>query len=150
MKKVAIFFLMHLLLTSHFALAEDDIVFKKLISTRSLKCEFGPGLSASWKNGQLKLKNDDFNVTIFFDSIDMNKGKARMIANQGSADVMVIPGPLSINFFEETGSGNMIFTSVFPNYSKDTEDFISVTSRHVNLPGGPLPSQYHGTCKVWE
>ena len=87
---------------------------------------------------------------IFFDSIDMEKGTARAIANQGSADVMVIPAPMSITFIEQTGIGNVIFTSVFPNYSKGTEDFIAVTSRHLNLPGGPLPSQYHGTCKIWE
>jgi hypothetical protein len=130
--------------------AEDDVVFKKLITTKTLKCKFGPGLSASWNHGQLKLERDDFKAVIFFDSIDMDKGTARTIANQGSSDVAVIPGVLFITFIEQTGGGNVIFTSVFPNYAKGTEDFISVTSRHINLPGGPLPSQYHGTCKIWD
>ena len=130
--------------------AEDDPVFKKLITTKTLKCQFGPGLSASWEHGQLKLENADFKATIFFDSINMDKGTARKIANQGSADVALIPGVMLITFIEQTGNGNVIFTSVFPNYSKGTEDFIAVTSRHMNLPNGPLPSQYHGTCKIWE
>jgi hypothetical protein len=131
------------------AFAEDD-VFKKLITTKTLKCQFGKGLSASWEHGQLKLINDNFNATIFFDSIDLDKGKARKIANQGSSDVAAIPGVMFITFIEQTDGGNVIFTSVFPNYAKGTKDFISVTSRHINLPGGPLPSQFHGTCKIWE
>jgi hypothetical protein len=130
--------------------AEADDVFKRLVNTKSLKCQFGKGSVASWKHGPVKLNNDDFNATIYFDSIDFDKGTARKIANQGSTDVAVIPGVMFITFIEQTGLGNMIFTSVFFHYVKGTEDFISVTSRHVNLFDGPLPSQYHGTCKVWE
>ncbi len=148
MKRIIFLVVVFFILPS-FIFAADD-VFKKLITTKSLKCQFGKGLSASWEHGQLKLENDDFKTIIFFDSIDMDKGKARMIANQGSSDVAVIPGVMFITFIEQTGGGNVIFTSVFPNYAKGTEDFISVTSRHINLPGGPLPSQYHGTCKIWE
>jgi hypothetical protein len=150
MKRAAKFILMILLLIPHSAFADEDVVFKKLITTKTLKCQFGPSLSASWEHGKLKLHNDDSKAVIFFDSINMDKGTARMIANQGSSDVDVIPGVMFITFIEQTGSGNLIFTSVFPDYAKGTEDFISVTSRHINLPGGPLPSQYHGTCKIWE
>jgi hypothetical protein len=59
-----------------------------------------------------------------------------------------LPGVLFITFIEQTGGGNVIFTSVFPNYAKGTEDFISVTSRHVNLPGGPLPLSRHFFLKI--
>ena len=150
MKRIAIFILLFTFLTSHFSFAEEKTAFKKLISTKCLKCEFGLGASAIWEHGQLKLKKDHIDTTIIFDSIDTEKGKARMIASQGSADVMVIATFRSITFIEPIESGNMSFTSIFPNYSKGTGDFIAVTSRHMNLPGGPLPSQYHGTCKIWE
>ncbi|UCE04968.1 MAG: hypothetical protein JSW07_15275 [bacterium] len=150
MKRISVFILLFTFSTSHFSFAEEKTVFKKLITTKCLKCQFGPGASANWKQGQLKLEKDNCSLTIIFDSIDIDKGKARMIANQGSADVMVIATPQSITFIEPIGSGNWCFTSVFPNYSKVTGDFIAVISRHINMPGGPLPSQYHGTCKIWE
>ncbi len=150
MKRIAIFILLFTFSTSYFSFAEEKAAFKKLITTKCLKCQFGLSASAIWEQGQLKLKKDHIDATIIFDSIDIEKGKARMIANQGSSDVMVIATFRSITFIEQIESGNMSFTSIFPNYSKGTGDFIAVTSRHMNLPGGPLPSQYHGTCKVWE
>ena len=118
MKRIAIFILLFTFSTSYFSFAEEKAAFKKLITTKCLKCEFGIGASAIWEQGQLKLKKDELNTTIIFDSIDTEKGKARMIANQGSADVMVIATFRSITFIEQTGGGNISFTSIFPNYSK--------------------------------
>ena len=69
MKRAAKFILIILLLIPHFAFADEDVIFKKLITTKTLKCQFGPGLAASWEHGKLKLHNDDLKAVIFFNSI---------------------------------------------------------------------------------
>lgn len=122
----------------------------KLIRARSLKCTFGPGASARWETGEPKISLDQFDITYLFDSIDLKSGKARFLGNQGAGDVMVYPTPAGITFIEETGSGNLAFTTVFSTLIKGTDEFVGVTSRHMDFFGHLLPSQYQGTCKIWD
>ena len=129
--------------------AEDD-VFSQLLRAKCLKCSFEEGVSTSWHAKGVKIESDQWKGDTIFDSIDIKNGRARNIGNQGSADAIVIGSPAGITFIEKTGSGNMVFTTVFPLYSPGTDEFCAVMSRHMNLMTAVLPSQYYGTCRVWE
>ena len=129
--------------------AQGDAV-EKLFKTKSLKCTFEMGTSGDWEKGELNIEKSRYGGSLHFDSIDLKEGEARLIGKQDATDVMVIVTPGGITFMELTDTGNVIFTTVFPEYKKGTRDFIAVSSRHMNLPGGPLTAQYYGTCKVWE
>jgi hypothetical protein len=134
---------------------EVAATYKRLTQSRSLKCVFVEGAQADWSNGRLNIsttKNEEF--ALHFDSIDAKKGTARLIGNAGAADVATILTAQGLTFIEQTPSGNLNFTTVFPFYKKGTQDFVAVTSRHLLFPGidgkKPFPSQGHGTCQVWE
>lgn len=132
------------------ALAEAKDAFKKLATAKSLKCTFGPGAFSNWKAGYPKIEKDRFDVALHFDSINLKTKTARLIGSQGAADVTLYLLPSGLTFAEETGSGNMVFTTIFASQKEGTDEFIAVTSRHMDLMGSPLPSQYHGTCKILE
>jgi hypothetical protein len=130
--------------------AERD-PFDVLLSARSLKCQFGPGSSGQWKNEKPSIEAARFDVTLHFDAIDLKAGKARFIGNQGASDVTALTTETGITFIERTGFGNLVFTTVFAETNAAGDMFYAVTSRHMNLlAGGPLPSQYLGTCTVWQ
>jgi len=84
---------------------------------------------------------------LHFDSIDRKNGTARMIGNEGAEDVTLVGMPFNLTIIERTGFGNFTFTTIYGDYQDDS--FTAVHSRHMDLPGGPRSSQFHGTCKVW-
>jgi len=129
--------------------AEDD-VFSRLLGAKCLKCSFKEGVVTEWHPKGLKIESDQWKGETIFDSIDIKQGEARIIGNQGSSDIILIGSPTGLTFIEQTGSGNVIFTTVFPLYSPGTDQFCAVMSRHMNLFTKALPSQYYGTCRVWE
>lgn len=151
---VIVIVILGLLLTS--AWADDSTApYKRLAQSRSLKCLFVEAAQADWSTGRLNtstIKNEKF--ALHFDSIDAKKGTSRLIGNVGAADLVAVLTLEGLTFIEQTPSGNHNFTTVFPFYKKDTQEFVAVTSRHVMLPDvdseSPLPSQRHGTCRVWE
>jgi len=150
MKRLCKLLLPSFLFVAVTATAQDD-VFKALVSAKSLKCEFGPGSVGKWSGANVTVQRDTFDVTLHFDSINAQAGKARLIGNQGAADVAVLLSSGSITFVEQTGAGNFAFTTIFPERVPGTDEFYVVTSRHmVLLSGRPLASQYHGKCKVWQ
>jgi hypothetical protein len=126
-----------------------ESVFGRLANMKSLRCTFGPGTYGDWKGGNLKIGKNSLG-TLQFDSIDVKTNTARMIGNVAAGNVTVFLTPAGLTFVEQTDSGNMIFSTVFASYKKNTTDFIAVTSRHIDMLDGPLPSQYHGSCKAWE
>ncbi len=110
---------------------------------RSIKCEFNDGVFRSWSE-TTKLVRDG--LSLVFDSINANKGTARLIGNAGTADVMVAASTGHINFIEMTGSGNMNLTSVYVFKS----EMRAVHSRHVGSAERPMFSQYYGTCRAYD
>ena len=134
---------------AHDASAQDD-AFKALFAARSLKCEIGPGTAAKWSDAKISLAKDSANLTVHFDSVDVKSGKARLIGNQGAGDVAVWGTASGITFVEMTGFGNLVITTVFPQQIRGRPEFYAVMSRHIaGFGGNPIPSQYHGSCKVW-
>jgi len=128
---------------------EED-AFSRLLEAKCLKCSFKKGFSTSWHATGVKTESDQWKGDTVFDSIDIKQGKARIIGNQGASDIISIGSPSGITFIETTGIGNMIFTTVFPLYRHETDQFCAVMSRHMNLLTEALPSQYYGTCTIWE
>jgi hypothetical protein len=139
-----------LLLAGGIAIAQDDS-FKVLLAARSLKCQIGPGSVAKWSDGKVAIEKDTFASATHFDSIDLKSGKARLIGDQGASDVSVWATASGITFVEQTGFGNLVFTTVFSERIPGKADFYAVVSRHMlMLRGNPLPSQYHGSCRIWQ
>ena len=136
--------------TAHAQQADEP--FARLLGARSIRCELGKGTQASWDGGKLKLESSNFGKggQVTFDSIDAKAGKARIVANVGAGDVLVLVTIAGLTFVEQTALGNVNFTTVFASYdSPSSRRFVAVSSRHQNL-NGPFPSQYHGTCSVLE
>ena len=149
--------------------AENDAL-EKLMSAKSLVCEFPTGTFADWQGATLKLDNDRMKGQYHFDNINLKNKSARVIGNIGAVDVMVFASPGGLTFMEATGMGNMIYTTVFPSYlaqktipgatepdaltkSQLPKAFMAVMSRHLfdpELTHLPMPSQFHGYCRVLE
>lgn len=125
-----------------------DVTLKALLAARSLKCGFPVNAVTDWKSGTPKVTVGREDFTLHFDGIDVKAQKARLIGNQGAGDLGVLATGAGLHFMEQTGWGNINFTTVFA--SRAAGGFIAVASRHVDLLGGPLPSQYHGVCKLWQ
>jgi hypothetical protein len=147
--KISIFLLICCILPFSLVSAEQDH-FESLSKAKGLKCQFSTGLTGDWHKGILKIKEGSIEGNLHFDSIDFKARQARFIGNNGTTDVTAILTAEAATFVERTPSGNFIFTSVFPDYKRGTSEFIAVMSRHLMFLGGPIPSQHHGTCKVWD
>ena len=148
--KVTVLVLMSCVLSFSMVAAEQN-PYALLINAKSLKCQFSMGTVGEWTKGKLEIKEDGIEGSLHFDNINYKSREARLIGNNGSADLTALLTTEAATFIEESSSGNLIFTSVFPEYKKGTSEFIAVMSRHINKHylGGPSPSQLHGLCKVW-
>ena len=130
--------------------AEDTL--GRLMHATSLRCKFDHGSTASWDKGRLVLKLVRWGEggAFVFDSINIKTGKARLVGNNAAGDVNVLVTPGLLTFIESTPSGNINITSVFERSPTFVDDeFVAVTSRHVDIMR-PTPSQYHGTCRVFD
>ncbi len=124
----------------------------RLINVKSLKCTIGPGNSADWNSGFPRPEKTGWGKgnILHFDSINLKTKKARIIGNRGATDVVVMMTLKGIHFLEGTGSGNIIFSTVF--FHRTKKGYAFVTSRHLDFGfgNGPFPSQFHGTCKIFD
>jgi hypothetical protein len=135
------------------SLHAQDETLSRLQTSRSLKCTFPIGSVADWKASGPVMERDPKGMSLHYDAIEWNGKRARLIGNQGAGDVGTITGLAAITFVELTPVGSVNVTTVFAAYQPGTTDFIAVTSRHVGtgIPGlPPVPSQYYGSCRVWE
>jgi hypothetical protein len=142
-----------LVLLSTQTLASDEDPLRRLLATKSLKCEFGQGTSAEWVDGQLKVESavfssDPTKAPIHYDTINLKTHSARIIGNSGSTDATVLPSADGISIVEKPLGGGIVVTTVFAHYDRERR-FISVLSKHVNVMG-PFPQQYYGICKIWD
>lgn len=135
------------------ALAFDEAAYKELMGAKTLKCSFDKGSHIDWSSGVPKISNSKYsdskeNSYAIFDSIDLASKKARGVGSQGAVDVDLITTPTGITFIEFTQSGNLSVTTVFSTHEKDSNKFLAVESRHMDMVGQPIPSQYCGTCEA--
>jgi len=119
-------------------------------SNLSLRCVFDVGTNANFQEKTVEAEKAKGSTLppIIFDQIDTLSGTARMIGNAGAETVTALSRSNSIHLVELTASGNLNVTTVFnTNDSNSSFDYPVVHSRHIDLSGGPLPSQYYGFCK---
>ncbi len=110
----------------------------------SLRCHFLGGISAEIKDGGFEPETAG-PMTFTFVDIDLDAGTARMVGNIAVETISVSTTPAGFHFLDITDSGNLIVTTAFVVASKGP--YPAVHSRHVNLLGEALPSQYYGTCR---
>src|SRR5262249_9106271 len=118
-------------------------------------CTLGPGALADWRSGtpgtplvsQATFASQPSDRLIQFDSIDLKAGKARNIGNNGAGDVIALVGGGGLTFVDPKPAGVTI-TTVFGSSVKG--QYVVVYSSHLLLLGMPRPSQYYGTCQIWE
>ena len=121
--------------------------------TISVRCKFSHGQATNFDKGKpttSRVPGSDM-PDLVFDQVDAQKGTARLIGNQGAADVMVDrAGNDTIHLIEMTGSGSLNTTTIYQlNANKGaSHQYPVVHSRHINSMSSmsPYPSQYLGTC----
>ncbi len=132
--------------------AADDAM-SRLSKARSLKCDFGPGRHAEWREGLLVVGSGRFGPpgpqsTIHYDSINASTRKARVIGAVGASDLEVFADASGVTLVERVPHGGLAITTVYGSYDKK-QAFPAVLSKHVNVLG-PFPQQYYGSCVAWE
>ena len=125
----------------------------RLKRLRSLKCEFGPGAHAEWKNGGVNVGSGRFGPpgeksTIHYDAISLPTRRARVIGTGGSADLELLPSAVGLTLVEQIPAGGVVITTVYGSYDAKGA-FPAVMSKHVDLVG-PFPQQYYGSCVPWD
>jgi len=113
-------------------------------------CTFGPGNSAEWPNGKIRLGTSAWQGgPVDFGSIDINAGTAQMNGSgvtrmgSGSIGVTVVPTDAGLNFSGIVGHGTLVVTTVFSGLDA-AGHHIAVMSSH-GLTGLET-AQFYGTC----
>jgi len=121
-----------------------------LNEAKSLKCDFGPGISTELKWDDPNPENIRVDEPVYLSDIDLQAGNARLVSSEGDRNVATKLSPMTVNFVWMSGMWDMSMITVYPYYLKDSEDFPAVWSRHRYLEKGPLASQVYGICRVAE
>src|SRR5262245_15920541 len=123
-----------------------------LMKARSVKCVFTNGVFTVFEKTAFESKPAGQKpIDLHFDAIDTKEGTARVIGNQGAGDVSVFATLGGLTFMEPVGSGGLNFTTVFGDSTGLENEYLGVHSRHRPVPmelGGPMLSQWYGTCRI--
>jgi hypothetical protein len=113
----------------------------------ALRCNFTDMALTEFKSGRRTIKSTNEKGTAVYDNIDIEHGTARIVASAAD-DLNVKWLADALWFIEKPPLGGLIVTTVFPNYSEGTEDFIVLESRHSVIGKYILGEQSSGTCSV--
>jgi len=116
------------------------------LQAKAFSCNFESGLFTSFENGAPESEPSG-ELSFVFASVDLEKGSAQMVGNNGAADVFLLAGSRTLHFLEQTPTGNLNVTTIYQDRS-DNGHLIAVHSRHVGVEGDPWMSQYWGTCEA--
>jgi hypothetical protein len=133
--------------------ADDDRVLR-LRSVKSLLCTFTAHSDTTFENGHRKIESAASNgldlAPVTYDNIDVARGTARIITNNGAADLTAKWQADALWLIETTPAGNVIVTTIFPKYAEGTHDFIVLESRHSSIGRFVLGEESSGSCRVLE
>jgi len=124
----------------------------RLRGARSLRCAFTSSVNTWVRSGHRSIEQTDEKGSAVYDNIDLSKGKARIVANNGASDIVVWIERTwgSLWMRERTTSGNEIITTVFPMYAEGTDEFIALEARHSIVGQIVLGQESFGTCRILE
>ena len=136
----------NLLFTAVIAFASLQIYAAEVELT--FRCKFSEGHSTNFDNGNPISKRSEF-PDLLFDKINVEKGTARIIGNNGAVDIVAISGSESVHLIEQTAVGNLSIATIFNNEKfKKVNSFPIVISRHMTIAVSPHTSQHRGLCKL--
>ena len=89
------------------------------------------------------------NMDLIITDIDLTKGKAKMVGNNGNTEIQVLRSGLGLIFIEMTRFA-IHTTVVFDTKTKDMgkSDFPTIQSRNILMFGNGMISQLAGKCKA--
>jgi hypothetical protein len=130
--------------------AEDPA--SRLRGARSLRCNFISTVNTWVRNGHRTTEQISEKGSAVYDNIDVAKGTARIVANNGASDVVVWVERTfgSLWLRERAPSGNEIVTTIFPMYAEGTDAFVVLEARHSMVGQIVLGQDSFGTCKILE
>ena len=133
------------------ASANADDLADRLRHARGLRCTYtAESVTAFGPEGR-KITTDHDVYSVTFDSIDVERGTARVTDRNIAADVTVKWQPnefgAALWFVETAPAGNLLVTAVFARQTPGSDEFIALESRQssVLFVSGSMAS---GTCKV--
>ena len=157
---------------------EADKDFTRLLKAKSLRCTFTTGVLALFESARPRVEQfvtdtrprpgpggADVKATdpVYFDSIDYQAQKARVIAQLGTGTVAAYATPAGIYFIERPALGGIVlyfvFSRVISTSVASLGEFIVVSTLHTTVPDRdfnksgrwvPAAEQSYGTCKVWQ
>ena len=169
MKKMICSFIFGIIFFATLAHAQINEIQEKLLSSKTLECEFPTGMGAEWGKESLKIEPDSMGKFIIT-NIDINNKVAKMIGKAGTSELRVRTSLIGLSF---TSTDDVVFQitfiTVFPvNVGQrkieglKVDDlkalqiptaFVAVLSTHTLVPMSihplnmqPSPSQVYGYC----
>lgn len=133
--------------TASAQIAPPDDALRALTEAKSLKCEFPWVASVDWDKDQPTTTTGVQEFGFHIDGLDRRGGKARLIGDAGSEDLLMVVGDESVSFIERVPLGTINVTAVYAWRDKRGR-FKAVHSMHTAI-GGPSPSQNYGYCQSW-
>jgi hypothetical protein len=113
----------------------------------TFRCKFSEGQSTTFDDGSPSSKRSEF-PDLIFDKINVEKGTARIIGNNGAVDIVAMRGSESVHLVEQTATGNLSISTIFTNEKfKKINSYPIVISRHMSIAVSPHISQHRGLCK---
>jgi hypothetical protein len=110
-------------------------------------CNFDRGYFSTSRGSASFTTEPGGKMQISYAAIDVSKGSAQMIGNQGAAAVTVVQGSGGLHFLELTPAGGLTVTSVYFTPGSRVAS-AAVHSRHIgNSITGAMVSQFFGFCE---
>jgi hypothetical protein len=142
--RLVAFVALSLLSTSSWA--DDPVI--RLRKARSLQCSFAGAVAPKSDSRRSAAEAAQQMSGATYDSIDTLRKTAQRVDGDRSGDLRAVWQAGALWFTERTSDGNLIVTTVLPQYREGSQDFVAIESRQSHL-GAPLPGEYSsGSCKV--
>lgn len=135
----------HLAQIAAFSVLAAGVAAAETAIPSALVCAFDTASVSIYEDGVFTTTQKPERLAFTIASIDLAQRSAQLIGSVGVSPLLADAAPNQLVFLEATQTGNMTFTTVF---LEPRRGFVvsAVHSRHMLMSGGPIVSQYVGTC----
>lgn len=112
----------------------------------ALACTFHTASVSLYRDGTFKTEHGEETLAFMIAAINPAQQTAQLIGSVGASTAGLVVATGQMSFLEQTLAGNLTITTVFLPERGFTAS--AVHSRHMLMSGGPIVSQYVGTCDV--